>query len=158
MATRDSLEVAKRELLASLDQLSPDAQFSVIFYNLRTKVITDPRGRGGMMLATAANKARVQSQLRAVTPEGGKDHMLALRTALGLKPDVVFFLTDADLMTNNDVNKILDVAGSSRIQTIEFGRGSALGSATPLRRLATSTNGTWQYIDVTTFPRPTSGN
>jgi len=83
--------------------------------------------------------------------------MLALRTALGLKPDIVFFLTDADLMTNNDVNKVLAVAGSSRIQAIEFGRGSALGSATPLRRLATSTSGTWQYIDVTTFPRPTSG-
>ena len=33
--------------------------------------------------------------------------MLALRTALGLKPEVVFFLTDADLMTNNDVNEIL---------------------------------------------------
>jgi len=84
--------------------------------------------------------------------------MLALRTALGLKPDIVFFLTDADLMTNNDANKILAMAGSSRIQAIEFGRGSAPAPATPLRRLATSTSGTYRYVDVTTFPSTTSGN
>ena len=158
MASRNSLDVAKRQLLASLDQLPPDAQFSVIFYNMRAQVFTDPGGQPGMMAATAANKARIQSQFQTVTPDGGTDHMLALRTALGLKPDVVFFLTDADLMTNNDVNKILAMAGSSRIQAIEFGRGSAPGPATQLRRLATSTNGTYHYIDVTTFPRPISGN
>ena len=158
MATRNSLELAKRELLASLDQLSPDAQFSVIFYNLRAKVISDPRGQGGMMLATAANKARVQSQLREVTPDGGKDHVLALRTTFSLKPDVVFCLTDAEIMTNNDVKKILEMAGSSRIQAIEFGLGSTLWSATPLRRLATSTHGTWRYIDITTLPSTGSGN
>ena len=35
MATRNSLEVAKREMLASINQLPPDAQFAVIFYNLK---------------------------------------------------------------------------------------------------------------------------
>ena len=67
--------------------------------------------------------------------------MLALRTALGLKPEVIFFLTDADLMSNNDVNEILAEAGGSRIQAVEFGRGSDLGMETPLRRLATTTGG-----------------
>ena len=37
--------------------------------------------------------------------------MLALREALKLKPEVIFFLTDADLMTNNDVNEILGGSG-----------------------------------------------
>ena len=62
-------------------------------------------------------------------------------TTLGLKPEVVFFLTDADLMTNNDVNEILAEAGSSRIQTVEFGHGPDLGENTPLRRMATTTGG-----------------
>ena len=83
--------------------------------------------------------------------------MLALRTALGLKPEVVFFLTDADLMTNNDVNEILAESGGSRIQAVEFGRGSDLGLETPLRRLATTTGGTYRYIDVTRFPRSAAG-
>ena len=62
------------------------------------------------MAATAPNKARVQTQLATIAPDGGTDHMSALREALKLKPEVIFFLTDADLMSNNDVNEIL--AGS----------------------------------------------
>jgi von Willebrand factor type A domain len=157
MATRNSLEVAKRELLSSLNQLPPDARFSVIFYNLKVRVFTDPGGNEGMMPATTSNKARVQTQLEAVGPDGGTDHMKALRTALGLRPEVVFFLTDADLMTNSDVNEVLAEAGGSRIQAVEFGRGTDLGMDTPLRRLATATGGTYRYIDVTSFPRSAAG-
>ena len=156
MALRSSLEVAKRELLASLNQLPPDARFSVIFYNLRARVFTDPGGQQGLMPATTANKVRVQAQLQTVAPDGGTDHMVALRTALGLKPEVIFFLTDADLMTNNDVNEILAEAQGTRIQAVEFGRGIDLGQ-TRLRRLATTTGGAYRYIDVTGFPRSASG-
>ncbi|MGZ5943070.1 MAG: vWA domain-containing protein [Isosphaeraceae bacterium] len=157
MGLRNSLEVAKHELLASLNQLPPDARFSVIFYNLRARVFADPSGQQGLMPATTANKVRVQGQLQTVAPDGGTDHMVALRTALGLKPEVIFFLTDADLMTNNDVNAILAEAQGSRIQAVEFGRGTDLGMQTPLRRLATTTGGTYRYIDVTGFPRSASG-
>ena len=76
-----------------------------------------------MMAATASNKARVQTQLATIISDGGTDHMLALRTALGLKPEVIFFLTDADLMTNSDVNEVLAEVGATRIQAVEFGRG-----------------------------------
>jgi hypothetical protein len=157
MATRGSLEVAKRELLSSLTQLPPDARFAVIFYNLKVRVFTDPGGNQGLMPASAANKGRVETQLQTVGPDGGTDHMLALRTALGLRPEVVFFLTDADLMTNNDVNEILAEAGGMRIQAVEFGRGTDLGMETPLRRLATTTGGAYRYIDVTSFPKTAAG-
>src|SRR4029077_858689 len=43
MATRNSLEVAKREMFASIDQLPPDAQFAVIFYSLQARMLTDPQ-------------------------------------------------------------------------------------------------------------------
>ncbi len=153
MATRNSLAVAKRELLNSLNQLPADAEFCVVFYNLIPRVLSDPQGRKGLMAATTANKTRVQNQLQTVVPDGGTDHMKALRSALSLKPEVVFFLTDADLMTNGDVNEILTEVGSTRIQAIEFGRGSDLGDRTPLRRLATTTGGTYLYIDVSQFPK-----
>jgi len=158
MALRSSLlEVAKRELLASLNQLPADARFSVIFYNLRARVFTDPGGQQGLMPATTVNKVRVQAQLQTVAPDGGTDHMVALRTALGLKPEVIFFLTDADLMSDNDVNAILAEAQGTRIQAVEFGSGTDLGMQRPLRRLATTTGGTYRYIDVTGFPRSASG-
>jgi von Willebrand factor type A domain len=157
MATRNSLEVAKREMLASISQLPPDAQFAVIFYNLQARMLTDPSGKKGLMAATALNKARVQSQLATIAPDGGTDHLTALRAALALKPEVIFFLTDADLMNNNDVNDILAEVGSTRIQAVEFGRGTELGQRTPLGRLATTTGGAYLYIDVSHFPRSSGG-
>jgi von Willebrand factor type A domain len=154
MATRNSLEVAKRELSASLEQLPPDAQFAVIFYNLHATVFSDPAGRKGLMAASAGNKARVGTQLSQISPDGGTNHLLALRSALALKPEVIFFLTDADLMTQNDAAVVLTEAGPTRIQAVEFGRGLDLGfDSSPLRRLATQTGGTYRYIDVTSFPR-----
>jgi hypothetical protein len=153
MATRNALEVAKRELLASLGQLPPDARFGVVFYNLRSTMLADPQGHRGLMAATQGNKARVRAQLAEIEPVGGTDHMLALRAALALHPEVIFFLTDADLMTNSDVAEILSEAGSTRIQAVEFGRGPDLGTSAPLRKLATTTGGSYRYLDVTRFPK-----
>ena len=66
MATRNSLDVAKREMMASINQLAPDAEFAVIFYNLQTRILNDPQGQQGLMAATALNKGRVQA------PTGGR--------------------------------------------------------------------------------------
>jgi hypothetical protein len=139
MASHNSLDVAKREMLSSIDQLPPDAQFAVIFYELKALTLTDPQGRRGLMSATAANKTRVRSQLARIAPLG------------------VFFLTDADDMTNSSVNEILEEVGQTRIQAVEFGQGTDLGQRTPLSRLATTTGGTYLYIDVSKFPRSADG-
>jgi hypothetical protein len=153
MVTRGSLEVAKAELLASLAQLPPDAQFAIIFYNLDAQVLADREGRQGLTPATAANKEWARHQFATVVPDGGTDHMRALRKALAVKPEVIYFLTDADLMSNGDVDEILAEAGSTRVQAVEFGPGVDLGQRTPLARLAVATGGTYRYIDVSKFPR-----
>ena len=158
MATRNALDVAKRELLASLDQLRPGARFSVIFYNLKIWVFTDPSGQYEMMPASVENKTWVQDQFAKVVPDGASAHSLALQNALDLKPDVVFFLTPADLMTKNQVDEILTQAGQTRIHVIELGQGPDLGKLSQRRRLATATGGTYRSIDVTKFPMPASGN
>jgi len=157
MAARNSLEIAKREMLSSINQLAPDAQFAVIFYNHQARLLSDPLGQKGLMAATMTNKARVQTQLETISPFGGTDHMLALREALKRKPEVIFFLTDAVEMTNSEVNEILAEVGSTRIQAIEFGYGIELGQRTPLGRLATTTGGSYLYIDVSKFPRSSRG-
>jgi hypothetical protein len=157
MGMHNSLEVAKRELLASVGQLPPDAQFAVIFYNSLAYVLSDPEGRKGLMTATESHRARVRAQLATIAADGGTDHMSALHKALELKPEVIFFLTDADLMSDNDVRKILGEVGSTRIQAIEFGLGTELGQRSPLARLATATGGTYLYIDVSRFPRSSAG-
>ncbi len=157
MASHNSLDVAKREMLASISQLPPDAQFAAIFYNHQPLTLTDPQGRRALMPATAANKARVQSQLQKVEPFGGTDHMAALRAALTLKPEVIFFLTDADWMFDRDVNEILQELGRTRVQAVEFGQGTRMERRTPLGRLAATTGGAYVYIDVSNFPRSSAG-
>ncbi len=157
METRSALTVAKRELMASLGQLPPDAAFAVIFYNLEPWIMDDPRGRKGLMAATRSNKGWVESQLSRIKADGGTDHKRALTRALEIKPEVIFFLTDADMMSNSDVNLVLDKVGSTRIQAIEFGYGVNLGEQTPLARLATTTGGAYLYIDVSKFPRTPLG-
>ena len=151
MFTHSSLEVAKRELLASLTQMAPDARFAIIFYNLDAKVFPDPSGRAGMMAATPSNKARVRTLLSTVRANGGTDHMQALRAAFNLHPEVIFFLTDADFMTRQEVAELVPLAGKARIQSIEFGQVSSMGGSPALKLLAKSTGGSYRYIDVNTF-------
>jgi hypothetical protein len=157
MAMHNALEIAKRELLASLNQLPPDAEFAVIFYNRLPSLLDDPQGHKGLMAATVANKGRISSRLETIKPDGGTDHMAALRAALVLKPEVIFFLTDADLMNNSDVDVLLTEVGTTRLQAIEFGLGPNLGERKPLRRLAATTGGAYLYIDVSRFPRSSAG-
>lgn len=147
MTNRDSLGVAKRELLNSLDDLAEDAQFAVLFYDTRAEFADGPQ----MTPASREHKARLHARLERIEPDGGTDHKVALLPALKLRPEVVFFLTDADQMTDGEADDILKLAGSTRIQAIEFGVGPAVVSSKPLRRLATATGGNYRYIDVTTF-------
>jgi hypothetical protein len=153
MAVHHALDVAKREMLASLEQLPPDARFGVVFYNLASTTFADAQGRQALMAATQANKARVRSLLASVAPDGGTNHMSALRAGLALQPEVIFFLTDADLMTMKDTDDILREAGHTRIQAVEFGIGPDLGQSAPLRKLASASGGTYRYIDIAKFDR-----
>jgi von Willebrand factor type A domain len=151
MTSRGSLDVAKGELLASLGRLSPDTRFAIVFYNFEAKVFTDPTGHAGMMAATPENKGRVAKLLSGVQADGGTDHVVALQTAFKLQPEVIFFLTDADLMTRQDVAELVAQAGKIRIQAVEFGQVTGLGGSAPLKQLARLTGGTYRYIDVNAF-------
>jgi hypothetical protein len=79
--------------------------------------------------------------------------MLALKAAFNLHPEVIFFLTDADLMSRQDVEELVALAGKTRIQAIEFGQVTGLGGSAPLKLLAKQTGGTYRYIDVNRFVR-----
>jgi len=157
MATNGALDVAKRELLASLGRLPLESRFGVIFYNQKATVFTDPAGHPGLMAASLEAKARTRTRLREIPPDGGTNHMVALHAALALKPEVLFFLTDADMMTLPNVEEVLAAAGRTRIQAVEFGVGPDVDVSAPLRKLATATGGSYRYIDVTSFDRPRGG-
>lgn len=151
MTRNSALEVAKRELLASLGRLPFAAKFGVVFYNQKPTVFADPSGHAGLMAATLEAKARVRTRLREIPADGSTNHMLALRAALAMKPEVLFFLTDADFLTPGDVDEILRLAGSTRIQAVEFGDGPNVDESPLLRKLAAGAGGSYRYIDTQGF-------
>jgi hypothetical protein len=158
MIENNALRTAKQELLASLDQLPPDAKFLVIFYNQESVSIADSRGRSGLRPATSENKEHIRRALADVQASGGTDHAAGLRMAFAAKPDAIFFLTDAQLLRPETAVELRQEAGFIPIQVIEFGAGPAPLAADPLQGLALATGGTFRYVDVLRYhPRRRAG-
>jgi hypothetical protein len=154
MSERDRLGEAKRELVASLAKLPPTVQFQVIFYNLNQEIVPVGGTSRRLLPATDANKTRVQQLVGRIVPEGGTEHAPALKMALALNPDVIFFLTDADDLRERDVKDITALnKDRARIHTIEFGIGPELERENALRELASSNGGTYRYVDTAKLGR-----
>ena len=85
-----------------------------------------------------------------ITAMGGTQHLDALKLALGMAPDVIFFLTDADepRLTDSDLRRIKDWNRYSVIHAIEFGHGRQSDSRSFLVRLAEQNGGRHAYVDV----------
>jgi Ca-activated chloride channel family protein len=156
MGTRNAIGVAKANLLASLQTLDETNQFQVIFYNLRYSMMPAGEGTGRFPFATAINKEWAHEFIKRIVPDSGTDHLPALKQALSLDPDVIFFLTDADepKLRDRQLEEIRRRNRSgARIHSIEFGIGPPLGEETFLERLARMNGGSYDYVDVTTFGR-----
>jgi hypothetical protein len=70
-----------------------------------------------------------------------------------MRPDVIFFLTDADdpKLSVEELARIRDMAAGIVIHGIEFGVGSrpASGDASFIAQLARQNGGGYVYVDVT---------
>jgi hypothetical protein len=148
MSQHDRIGAAKRELMASLGTLPPDTQFQVIFYNLEPRALVQP-GAVKLHYATDNNRALVARELESLAPDGGTMHLPALKMALAMQPDVVFFLTDAHDLRVHDVQEATTLNhGLTKIHTIEFGIGADEQQENQLRELAKQNGGSYRYIDV----------
>jgi len=149
---RSALGAAKAELLASLKNLQPTHQFQIIFYN-ETPTIFNPSGQPGKLaFATDQSKELARRFLGTIVAEGGTRHEDALKLAIKLQPDVIFFLTDADepRLSAQDLAEIHRWANGIVIHSIEFGLGpKASDEETFLAKLARQNGGQYVYIDIT---------
>jgi hypothetical protein len=147
---RSPLEVAKAELIASLDTLEDTHQFQIVFYN-ETPKIADPSGRLGF--ATEQNKERARRFIGSITASGRTEHEAALKLAIRMQPDVIFFLTDANepLLNGRQLYQIQQLAAGIQINAIEFGFGPEQGGDNFLKKLARQNGGQYAYRDITKF-------
>jgi hypothetical protein len=151
MSQRDRLGAARRELIGSLSKLPPETQFQIIFYNLRPEAILQPKVLK-LHFSTDQNKVVAAREMDKMIPDGGTEHLPALKMALSMKPDVIFFLTDADDLRARDVKEATDMnKDQAHIHTIEFGIGAEVDRDNQLRELASKNGGTYRYIDAARF-------
>jgi hypothetical protein len=153
---RESLRAVKAELLQSLKHLDSVHQFQIVFYNERPVVFNPTGTPGQLVFATDENKQRAVRFLDKITAEGGTAHEDALRVAIRLQPDVIFFLTDADepKLSAAQLAKIRELAAGIIINTIEFGPGPKPEGANFLADLANQNGGGYKYIDISKYKTP----
>ncbi len=150
------LASAKYELKESLTDLGERHEFQIIFYNNRTTVLNPwhpqpPR----MMSGSETNKTIARGFVSGIRATGGTRHMEALRLALAMGPDVIFFLTDAaePVLSDADLSRLKRLNSSATsINTIEFGIGPFSGRGNFLVRLAKQNHGQHVYVDVARLP------
>ncbi|MBN1908325.1 MAG: hypothetical protein JW818_01175 [Pirellulales bacterium] len=147
---RSALEAAKAELLASLESLDVNHQFQIIFYNQRPWLANPSGEKGKLAFGNERNKNRARQFVGRITADGSTNHEAALMEAIQMRPDVIFFLTDADepRLSEAQLERILRRAAGIRINAIEFGYGAQQDSNNFLVRLARLSGGQHAYVDI----------
>ncbi len=146
-----ALAAAKQQLVASLDALESVHQFQIIFFNHEPQAWDLTGGQGRIAFATDRNKRLATNFVRGITAQGGTSRQAALRLALSLRSDVVFFLSDADdPMPNVEVADMIRRAqrDDTAIHTIQFGYGPSSRRESFLVQLARGTGGGYIYVDT----------
>ena len=145
--------VAKAELRKSLESLSESHEFQIIFYNDAPVAFGGSESNGPrMMLGSEANKSTANAFVRDIQATGGTQHLRALRMALNMNPDVIFFLTDADkpALREREIDDLQNRASRSTtsIHSIQFGEGPNQSGGNWIQVLAEGTTGKYRYINV----------
>ncbi|TXT35156.1 MAG: uncharacterized protein FD138_1483 [Planctomycetota bacterium] len=156
MFDHGAIRVAKEELVVSLAALEQTQQFQVLFYNQSLLELTGNGERPQMQWATDINRTLARQFISGVQPDGGTDHLPALKKALRYQPDHLFFLTDADqpILSARELHEIKTTNnGRTKIHRVEFGTGPELTGDNFLKKLARENDGTYRYRDVTKFGR-----
>ena len=144
------LLAARQALIRSIESLDESSQFQIIFYNHSTTVF---RGNQLSQLHQAddeTKRAAIQF-VNSVRGDGGTDHINALKQAFLLRPDVIFFLTDAEggftaaeLRDLSQLNRTAAV-----INAIEF--NDRRGNDRSLEQLARENGGQYIFKDIRTL-------
>lgn len=152
MASRGAMSAAKTELLASLRKLQSTQQFGIIFYSDRPRPMRLPNGLPGVFFATETNLQQAEQYIRSVTPDGGTNHVDAIKMAIALGGDVLFLLTDAadPSLSAGELEEVRKRnGGRMQIHTVEFNVGADLTQDNNfLKKLARQNDGSYTYRDV----------
>jgi hypothetical protein len=104
MARDGKLKQALAMLKASLAQLGPDVRFQIVVYDSKPAILRIGGSRE-LVGASEANLAQADALLSEIIGEGSSRHCDGLIAGLGLHPEVLILLTDADELSTSEVNR-----------------------------------------------------
>ena len=142
---------AVSDAIASVQSLDPKkgaTKFQVLVFNHDVDVF----GSGeGLIDVNSANKARCVRFLNSLVPTGGTSSEAALMAGLRMRPDVVFFLTDADEeLTDQALERIQTLRRQCKVRqicVIEFRKSTDPVKKT-YKRLAAENGGTYVVRNI----------
>ncbi len=152
----DAFISARRALLDSIDMLTPEQRFYVIFYDTECdymRITRADQDESRSVQATPANKQRLRSWAMRVEMNYGRAPYEPLEYALQkLKPDVIFLLSDGEFPKHMEEliqseNRVSNLFGETKpisiIHTISY--HSREGEAR-MRRIAENNFGQYRHV------------
>jgi hypothetical protein len=147
MGMGNKLDMACRELLASLRQLPPSARFQIICYSDYAVPLVI-NNQTGLLPAEPANIQAAARVLKKITATGQTNHAEALRCGLTLRPDVLYLITDADNLPYGKLEALTRDNSVTAIHIVELTRRRAAPADDPLAQLAHAHGGTYRRVSV----------
>jgi von Willebrand factor type A domain len=129
----------KYEMLKSVTGMNAGQRFYIIFFN--NKPVRMPAR--GLLPATPAVKTDALKWMARQSADGGTDPRAALRYALRLQPDMVYFLTDGAFSPR--VRRALLSVQQYRVAIHTFVFGNPAGEAA-MKQIAVQNRGKYTYI------------
>jgi hypothetical protein len=122
------LALARSTLLATLQRQPEGVRFQIIPYNSNARLLL-PGGYASM----TANLAPVEGLLAKLVAAGRSNHTDALRVAIGLRPEAIVWLTDADDLSATKLKPVLNGAGKPTPVYVAEVSARGVGSPKELR-------------------------
>jgi hypothetical protein len=135
------LKKASAAIKASLCQLPADCRFQIVAYNGGVLRLASE-----LLPATDENRSRAERWLNDLMAEGSSNHRVGIQEALWLRPDGIFFLTDADDLDEREVKAISSLMRDPVYLTATVFGGGRQMQESPLERLTKETGGGVRFI------------
>ncbi len=146
------LETLVDELLKSVESLTDEQEFYVIFYSDMLYPLFYPHPVQRFVPANDRFKQRLRKWLETVEFCLGNEVDKAIEAATMIRPDVVYLLTDGDLDSTRDQRRmayLLNARGRKfKIHTFGMGTGEKGRAAEKLRLVADANDGTFRAVEV----------
>jgi hypothetical protein len=139
----DSFDFLRSELKESIDKLRYNQRFHVILFHSGPYLENPPRR---LVPAIRDNKERCKQFLDTVVPSGQTDPIPAMRRAMELRPDIIYFLTDG-AFDEALVGELRKWNRNKRVRIFTLGYLYAPGEEL-LRQIAEENGGTYKFVDA----------